>query len=92
VTRFAGSLSSITNFLAGLVEVPFWTFFWCDLAGNVIEPFVALSLGYLVGDYWSSFSTFFSLLAATAAVSILLFISARMYRRMVRKYESPKES
>jgi membrane protein DedA with SNARE-associated domain len=92
ITRFAGSLSSITNFLAGLVEVPFWTFFWFDLLGNIIEPFGALALGYAVGNYWSDFSNLLTLIAGIAAAAILLFVLARIYRRMMRKYVPPSET
>jgi membrane protein DedA with SNARE-associated domain len=89
-TRFAGSLSSITNFLAGLVEVPFVTFFFSDIAGNIIEPFVALLIGYLVGNYWSNFSNILSLGAGIVAVAIILFILIRMYRRITKKYSEAK--
>jgi membrane protein DedA with SNARE-associated domain len=86
ITRFAGSLSSITNFLAGFVEVPFMTFLWFDLFGNFIEPFGALALGYAVGNYWSDFSNLLSLIAGIFAAAIVLFVLARIYRRMMRKY------
>jgi len=86
-TRFAGSLSSIANFLAGFVEVPFMTFLWFDLLGNIVEPFAALTLGYAVGNYWSDFSNLLSLTAGIIAAAVLLFILARMYRRMMHKYE-----
>jgi membrane protein DedA with SNARE-associated domain len=86
VTRFAGSMSSISNFLAGWVKVPFMTFFTFDLLGNIIEPGVALSLGYLVGNYWSDFSNLLSIIAGIAAVCIILFILLRMYRKMEAKY------
>lgn len=86
VTRFAGSMSSISNFLAGWVQVPFMTFFTFDLLGNIIEPGVALSLGYLVGNYWSDFSNLLSIIAGIAAVCIILFILLRMYRKMEAKY------
>jgi membrane-associated protein len=85
-TRFAGSLSSITNFLAGLAVVPFKTFFFYDLLGNIIEPLVGLSLGYAVGDYWNNFSGFFGLVSGIVAVSIIIFILVRMYRRITKKY------
>lgn len=81
-TRFAGSLSSIANFIAGLVRVPFATFFIWDLVGNVIEPAAALALGYAVGDYWSDLSDIFDLFAAIAATAIILFVLIRLSRRM----------
>jgi membrane protein DedA with SNARE-associated domain len=90
ITRFAGSLSSVTNFLAGFVEVPFMTFLWFDLLGNFIEPFAALTLGYAVGNYWSDFSNLLSLIAGIFAAAILLFVLARIYRRMMKKYEEPE--
>lgn len=87
VTRFAGSLSPIASFLAGLVRVPFSTFLVNDFLGNVIEPFGALGIGYLAGSYWNNFSNLLELVAATVAVAVILFIFFRMYRRMMRKYE-----
>lgn len=87
MTRFAGSLSSITNFLAGLVGVPLRTFLTYDLIGNIIEPGGALTLGYIVGNYWNNFSNFLSLIAAIVAVIILLVIFSRIYRRIMKRYE-----
>jgi membrane-associated protein len=84
-TRFAGSLSSVTNFIAGLVQVPFRTFLIWDIVGNVIEPCAALAIGYAVGDYWSDFSNILDLFAAMVAVSVILFILVRIYRRMERR-------
>jgi membrane-associated protein len=87
-TRFAGSLSPVASFLAGLVQVPFGTFLFFDVLGNFIEPFVALSFGYLVGNYWSNFSGIFGLFAGIAAAGIILFVLARIYRRITKKYSS----
>jgi membrane protein DedA with SNARE-associated domain len=84
-TRFAGSLSTASNFLAGLVGVPFLTFFFFDLVGNIIEPAIALGLGYLVGDYWSDLPEFMGLIAGMVAVGVVLFILARIYRRTMKK-------
>jgi membrane protein DedA with SNARE-associated domain len=87
VTRFAGSLSSVTNFLAGWAEVPFGTFLSYDFLGNFIEPGAALSLGYGFGNYWSDFSGFFATVTAIVAVSIILYVVVRMQRRMQKKFE-----
>ncbi|MGC9599217.1 MAG: DedA family protein [Minisyncoccia bacterium] len=86
VTRFAGSLSPIANFLAGLVGVPFLIFLTYDFLGNFIEPFGALTLGYAVGSYWSDFSNIMSLFAAVVAVAIVMFVLVRIYRRIMKKY------
>ncbi len=85
-TRFAGSLSPIANFLAGIVAVPFFVFLVYDFLGNFIEPFVALALGYAVGSYWSDFSNIVSLFAAVVAVAVIMFVLIRIYRRIMRKY------
>ncbi|HUZ92818.1 MAG TPA: DedA family protein [Candidatus Paceibacterota bacterium] len=85
-TRFAGSMSTVTNFLAGLVAVPFRTFLLYDFLGNFIEPFCALGFGWLAGDYWSYFSGTVTLAAGIVAASVILFVLARMYRRMLRRY------
>jgi membrane protein DedA with SNARE-associated domain len=87
MTRFAGSLSPIAALLAGLVGVPFNTFLINDFLGNLIEPFVALGIGYVVGNYWDSFSNLLELIAAIVAVAIIMFVLFRIYRRMMRKYE-----
>jgi membrane protein DedA with SNARE-associated domain len=86
-TRFAGVMSTPANFLAGLAEVPFKTFLWCDFLGNAIEPFVALSLGYLLGNYWSDFSGPLSLLTGIVAVGVILFVLTRIYARVIKRYE-----
>ncbi len=85
-TRFAGSLSSITNFLAGLVKVPLGTFIFYDFVANVIEPAAALGIGYVVGDYWNDFSNFFTIIAGIVAVSIIMFVLVRMQRKIAKKY------
>jgi membrane-associated protein len=86
VTRFAGLLCPIASFLAGLVRVPFGIFLFFDFLGNFIEQSVVLSLGYLVGNYWSSFSDIFGIFVGIAAAAIVLFILARIYRRIMRRY------
>ena len=86
-TRFAGSLSAVGNFLSGMVGVPLWTFFWCDLVGNVIEPGIALGIGYAVGNYWDEFSGPLQLAAGIIAILVVLFILFRIYRRITKKYE-----
>lgn len=87
MTRFAGSLSPVASFLAGLVEVPFKVFLLNDFLGNVIEPFGALALGYLVGDYWNDFSNLLELVAAIVAIAVIMFVLFRIYKRMMRRYE-----
>lgn len=86
-TRFAGSLSSISNFLSGLVRVPVKIFFLCDLAANFIEIGIMLLFGYLFGDYWNDLSGFSTTIGGIIAVVVVLFIVVRMYRRIQRKYE-----
>lgn len=86
-TRFAGSLSPVAALLAGLVKVPFNTFLINDFFGNLIEPFAALSIGYLVGNYWDDFSNLLELIAAIVAVAVIMFVLLRIYRRMMRRYE-----
>jgi membrane protein DedA with SNARE-associated domain len=87
-TRFAGSLSPVANFLAGLVGVPFKVFLLNDFLGNFIEPFAALGLGYLAGNYWNNYSNLLEIVAAIVAVAVIMFILWRMYRRMMRRLES----
>ena len=87
LTRFAGFLSTVANFLAGLAGVPFGTFLFYDFLGNFIEPAVALGLGWIVGDYWSDFSGSVELVAGIFAVSVIIFVLLRIRRRITRRYE-----
>lgn len=87
ITRFAGTLSSITNLLAGLVKVPFGTFVFYDFIANIIEPAAALGIGYAVGEYWNDFSSTFTIIAGIFAVAIIMFVLVRIQRRIIRKYE-----
>ncbi len=91
ITRFAGNLSPIAALLAGLVEVPFGTFLFYDFLGNFIEPCAALTIGYVVGDYWNDFSNALSLFAAVAATAILIFVLARIYHRITKRYADGSE-
>ena len=86
ITRFASSLSTISNFLAGLMEVPFKTFLIYDFLGNIIEPGTALGVGYLVGDYWNNFSGTFETVTGIAAAIAILFVLARISSRIAKKY------
>ncbi|MGB7957601.1 MAG: DedA family protein [Minisyncoccia bacterium] len=86
MTRFASSLSTISNFLAGLVKVPFSIFLFYDILGNFIEPGAALGFGYLVGDYWNSLSGTFETVTGTIAVAVVIFILFRISQRMAKKY------
>lgn len=86
MTRFASSLSTISNFLAGLVEVPFKTFLFYDFLGNIIEPGAALSIGYLVGNYWNNFSGTFETVTGMVAAAVIIFILLRISRRIAKKY------
>jgi membrane protein DedA with SNARE-associated domain len=88
MTRFASSLSTISNFLAGLVKVPFGTFLFYDFLGNFIEPGAALGLGFLVGDYWNSLSGTFETVTGIVAVAVVIFVLFRISQKMAKKYTS----
>jgi membrane protein DedA with SNARE-associated domain len=89
LTRFASSLSTVANFLAGLVKVPIKIFLFYDFLGNLIEPGAALTIGYIVGNYWTDFSNFFELGGAVVSLGVVMFILFRIYRRMTKKYNIP---
>ncbi len=84
-TRFAGALSTVANFLAGLVRVRFTTFFINDVLGNAIEPFGALAIGFAAGNYWSNLSEPIEIVAGMVAVAIVMFVLYRIYRRVARR-------
>lgn len=88
VTRFAGSLSSVANFLSGFAKVPLRTFIVNDVIGNVLEPGMWLIIGYVVGDYWTTLSNLTTSAAAVVAILAIIFIFYRMQQRLMRKYAS----
>ena len=88
MTRFAGVMSTPSNFLAGIVGVPARTFVIYDFWGNLIEPFAALSLGYVAQDYWSDLSGLTGLFAGVVAMGVIIFVLARIYRRIHKRFLS----
>lgn len=86
LTRFGGVLSPVTSLLAGLVGVDFRTFIVPDILGNIIEPFGALALGAITGNYWNSLSGILGLCAGIVAVATLIFVVWRIHRRIMKKY------
>jgi membrane protein DedA with SNARE-associated domain len=91
-SRFAGSLSSIVNFVAGFVGVPFFSFFIPDLLGDLIEPLVLMCVGYVLGVYWDNFSSVLTIFAAVVATGVIMFILFRMYRRMTKRRRESAET
>lgn len=91
MTRFASSLSTVANFLAGLVAVPVGIFLFYDFLGNLIEPGAALTLGYLFGNYWNDFSNIFELIGVIIAVIVVMFVLWRIYRRMMKRIKLDEE-
>ncbi len=84
-TRFAGSLSNVANFLAGLVGVKPLTFLTYDFLGDMVEPFIALAVGRLVGNYWNSFADLFSLITAIIAAAVIIFFLWKIYLRFKKR-------
>ncbi len=91
ITRFTSSLGTISNFLAGLVEVPFKTFLLYDFFGNIVELGAVISFGYLVGDYWSKLSDTFEIVTGIIAVAVTMFILMRISRR-IQKHQKKNSS
>jgi membrane-associated protein len=87
-SRFAGSLSSVVNLLAGFVGVPLLSFLIPDILGDFIEPFFVLCVGYALGAYWSDFSNILSISVAIVATAVIMFILSKMYRRMEKRRNS----
>lgn len=88
ITRFAGYLGPVVSILSGLVEMPFKTFLFFGSIGNLIEALVALSIGYIVGNYWSNFPGIFDIFTSIAAVGVTLFILLKIQRKIIKKYSS----
>jgi membrane-associated protein len=55
-TRFLGSLDPLTNFLAGLIKIPYKKFVLWSALGNGTDIAVCLLGGYFLGSVWQDFS------------------------------------
>ncbi len=90
LTRFGSMMSPVTNVLAGMAGVPFLVFLPSDAAGNVLEPFGFLWIGYAAGIYWKNFSDVADIIGAIVAVASVMFIIVRMQRRFLRRVRADK--
>lgn len=86
LTRFASSLDPVVNFLSGLAGVPFIKFIFYDSAGNFLEAFAILYLGYILGSQWQNFSNLLNIILAIFIIGIVMFVMIRIYRRVLRKH------
>ena len=82
-TRFVGFLSPLTNCLAGISSVGFFTFVIYDVIGNVLYAGGLLGTGYLIGGNWTVVANSFSAIAVGLAVLVLIVVTIVLYRRRV---------
>jgi membrane-associated protein len=85
ITRFAGSLDPVVNFLSGLAEVPFLKFLFFDSLGNTLEIFFVLYVGYLAGNYWQNISGAIDIIGGIIIVAVIMYFLFKIYGRYSRK-------
>lgn len=86
VTRFAGGLGPLVNFLSGAVGIPFGKFLLYDFAGNLVYYVGILVVGVWVGSYWENFSELMGILVSILVIIIIMKALWHVYRRMRRNH------
>ena len=51
-SRFMSVITPAVNVVAGMAKMPFWTFFWIEVAGVFVEVLFMTGCGYIFGDNW----------------------------------------
>jgi membrane-associated protein len=76
-SRLIGLFGTPVNFLSGYMQVPLYKFVLCDLVGNFVFVLIFLSIGYVVGDNWSTISGLLntSMWIITTLISIYVIYS-----------------
>lgn len=88
VTRFAGFVGPVVNYLAGLVRMPFPVFFFADAAANLLYALGLSYIGYAVGVYWQTISSFVSIVAGIVASLIIIFFTVQISKKSRTKHTS----
>ena len=86
VTRFAGGLGPLVNFLSGAVDIPFRKFLIYDFAGNLVYYLAILLAGVWAGSYWENFSEPMSILVSILVVVVIMKMLWHVYRRLRRNH------
>lgn len=86
VTRFAGGLGPLVNFLSGAAGISFKKFLTFDFLGNFVYFVGALSLGYWAGGYWENLSDFLGLAIGTLSVLVVFSILWRVYQAIRNRH------
>ena len=86
LSRFIGTIGSITNLLCGFIGISFGTFLFFDVLGNLISDGAVLCAGYFFGIHWQDFTGFFSItdyMLIGIVVAIIILVMMRRKRKGV---------
>ena len=73
ISRSAGSLAVVVNFLAGLAQVSWWKFLFYDVVGNLVVGAVLLYVGFVAGAAWDQASDVINIIGVVIAVLVAAF-------------------
>ncbi|MCL4392225.1 DedA family protein [Patescibacteria group bacterium] len=92
ITRFAGELGPLVNFLSGAAGIPIKKFLIFDFAGNLAYYVGILLIGLWAGNYWENFSELMSLLISIFVVLIIIKWLWHIYRRFRNNRKERKKA
>jgi membrane-associated protein len=73
VSRFAGTIGPLVNFLSGLADIPLSKFIFFDSIGNAVDIAALLVIGYFLGQYWQDFSGIVDTVGWIIIVGIVMY-------------------
>lgn len=91
VTRFAGGLGPLVNFLSGAIGIGFRKFLLYDFLGNLVYFVGTLYIGYWAGGYWENLSNFLSLAIGILSVLVVITILWHIYRAIKNRHAHARQ-
>jgi membrane-associated protein len=80
-SRLIGLFGAPVNFLSGYMRISAMKFILFDLIGNCIFVLVFLTLGYVMGDMWTTISGFVNTVTWIITIILFLYVVYSIYRK-----------
>ncbi len=84
-TRFFGAADPLTNVLSGFIGIPFTTFLFYDIVGNIVSIGGVVCAGYFLGAHWQDVTGLIGVAEWMVLGVVALVVLAWWYRRMKKK-------
>ena len=79
VTRFLGSLSTVTSIMVALAGMSVRDFLLYDTAGNLVDLLGIMLIGFFLGIYWENAADIIGIGGFILALAVLAYILRKVY-------------